>query len=109
MSKVNDINTEFKEMDTRMKRVKNELTRMEAERSIAKESLVKEIEKLKELGITFNSKEQLKQEYNELVERITILMDSLKRKITEYEELKESEELSENGKENDIDMIDELM
>ncbi len=103
-----DINQEFKEMDNYMKKARTELSRMEAERDLAKENLSKEIEKLKELGISFKNKEQLENEYKETVERTNIMMESLKRKIDEYEDIKNRVEEIEETEEKEKSVLDEF-
>lgn len=96
--KIDKIFKEYNEVEFKIQRALAEQPIIQAEREMIKREVKKKIEELKELGITFTDREELEKTYKETLETLNNSLDSLKRKLSEYEDLKE--ELDNNYEEN---------
>lgn len=97
--KIDKIFKEYNEVESKIQKALAEQPRIQAEREMVKREVKKKIEELKELGITFTDREELERTYKETLETLNNSLDSLKRKLSEYEDLKE--ELNNNYEKTD--------
>lgn len=94
--------TKYKELEKRVKDVTQDKSRLEAERDMLKREITKKVQELKDLGVEFEDREDLEKQYEELSENLRLSLDSLERKINEYEYVKKD---LENIKNDDEEVI----
>lgn len=94
--------TKYKELEKRVKDVTQDKPRLEAERDMLKREITKKVQELKDLGVEFEDREDLEKQYEELSENLRLSLDSLERKINEYEYVKKD---LENIKNDDEEVI----
>lgn len=92
----------YKELEKRVKDVTQDKSRLEAERDMLKREITKKVQELKDLGVEFEDREDLEKQYEELSENLRLSLDSLERKINEYEYVKKD---LENIKNDDEEVI----
>lgn len=103
----NNILKKYNELEQRVQEALAEQPRLEAERDLAKREVAKKIVELKEMGVEFKDREDLERIKNETIKNLKKNMESLDRKLKEYEGIRK--EVDEMGKEeSDVDFGDEI-
>ena len=97
-----DLITKYNKLEKRVKDVTQDKPRLEAERDMLKREITKKVQELKDLGVEFEDREDLEKQYEELSENLRLSLDSLERKINEYEYVKKD---LENIKNDDEEVI----
>lgn len=88
---------EFNEIEKRAQEAVSEQHALDAERNVIKRDLTNKMNELKAMGVEFKTREDLEKIYNETEENLKLSLQSLKRKLDEYENLKqEIEEIEDN-------------
>jgi len=100
-----DILKQFNEIEKRAQAAISEQPKLEAERNLVKKEVAKKIQELKELGITFENKDELLKIYKETEDNLELSLQSLKRKLDEYDNLKQELNEIENTNNNDMGVI----
>lgn len=83
---------EFNELEKRAQKAISEQHALDAERNVVKRDVAKKMKELKEMGVEFETKEDLDKIYDETEKNLELSLQSLKRKLEEYENLKQDVE-----------------
>lgn len=99
---MSEILNRFNELEKLAKQAVAEQPALEAERAYIKRDVSKKIAELKEMGITFESREDLDRLYKETEENLVLSLQSLERKLKEYESLKQELNNIENIENSEV-------
>ena len=83
----NSILKRFKNIEEEVEKLKSEKVRLQLEKENIKNKINEKIQELREMGITFDSKEELKETYEDLKNNLESSIKSLERKLEEYKNL----------------------
>ena len=93
----------YNELEEKIQKALAEQPRLEAEKELAKREVVKKIQELKEMGVEFKDKEDLQRIYSETLKNLNSTMESLERKLSEYEDIRKEVIDMEKGVEIEFD------
>ena len=100
---MSDLLNKYNDLESKVKKVLQEQPRLEAERDMLKRDITKKMGELKELGVNFKDREDLEKEYENLSKSLEISLDSLDRKLNEYDYIKKDlDEMKINNKDEEV-------
>lgn len=82
----------YNELEEQVQKVLAEQPRLEAERELAKREVAKKMQELRDMGVDFKNKGDLQRIYKETLASLTSTLDSLERKLGEYESIRKEVE-----------------
>lgn len=82
----------YNELEEQVQKVLAEQPRLEAERELAKREVDKKMQELRDMGVDFKNKGDLQRIYKETLASLTSTLDSLERKLGEYESIRKEVE-----------------